>query len=270
MAKDKYWVYTLCYNEGHFVKHFLYAYKDAGRIIVYDNMSTDRSVELLQQDSRVEVRPYDSGGQIRDDLYLEMKNHAWKEARGKAEWVIVVDFDEIFTRALPNGGDPIFDLDLSVPTKQGYNVIKPYGYNMISLNAPLGGDGHPWQHSQKGTYHVPEEKLCCFKPAEISEIRYVSGAHWASPLDMAQSTKGVRICIAPEWKLLHYKFWNLELYMEKIADYQKRLSEWNRKFGAGWHYTESLEWHRNCFVNGAAISQYVFDIPKPESTWVAK
>lgn len=268
--KDKIHVYTIAYNEGHFVKNFLAAYKEAERIVVYDNMSTDNTVELLTQDPRVEVRPYDSGGKIRDDMYLEIKNYSWKEARGLCQWVIVVDFDEIFCRAFPNDGNPTFDLDLSVPFKQGYNIIKPYGYNMISLAAPLGAEGHPWQYSQKGTYHVPEEKLCCFRPDEISEMRYVTGAHWASPLDKNQGTRELRIAIAPEYKLLHYKFWNLEHYMKRMADYQTRMSEWNRKMGAGWHYMETLEWHEQCFRNGEKIAQYVFDIPRPDSAWIAK
>ena len=267
MNKMRIWCYTLAYNESHFVKNFLTAYRECEKIIVYDNMSTDNTVDLLKEDARVEVRPYDSGGEIRDDLYLEMKNYAWKEARGKADWVIIVDFDEIFCRARLVNGFPTFDLDLREVDKRGYNIVKPCGYNMISLNAPLYTADHPFVHSQKGTYHVPEEKLCCFKPSEISEIRYVTGAHWASPLDRNQGTRDIRMCLDQEWKVLHYKFWNIELYMQKIADYQKRLSQWNRNFGAGWHYTQSLEWHEQCFRNGEKIAQYLFDIPKPDSTF---
>jgi glycosyltransferase involved in cell wall biosynthesis len=265
--KNRIHVYTLTYNESHFVKNFLTAYKEAERIVVYDNMSTDNTVELLQQDPRVEIRLYDSDNQIRDDLYLEIKNYSWKESRGLCEWVVIVDFDEIFCRARVIEGKPVFDLDLTEVYKRGFNMIKPCGYNMISLNAPLYTADHPFVHSQRGTYHVPEEKLCCFRPEEISEIRYVTGAHWASPLDKNQDSRGIRMCTDREWKVLHYKFWNLELYMQKIADYQKRLSEWNKKMGAGWHYTQTLQWHEQCFRNGEAIAQYLFDIPKPDSTF---
>lgn len=261
--KQSVWVYVICYNEEHFVKHFLYAYKDAERIIVNDNMSTDRTRELLSQDPRVEIRDYDSGGKIRDDMYLQFKNNAWKEARGQADWVIVVDFDEIFNRAVLVDGEPVFDLDLSIPYERGFNIIRPYGYNMNSLDAPLGKDGHPFEYSKLGAYHVPQEKLCCFRPDELKEIRFKAGCHLADPLDFNDSTENIKIWISPDYKLLHYKFWNLALYLERMAEYQTRVSDINKEFGWAWHYMESLESHRNLFVRGHAHCEYLFNIKSP-------
>jgi len=258
----KIWVYTLSYNEEHFVKNFLTAYKDAERIIVNDNMSTDRTVELLKQDPRVEVRTYDSGNKIRDDLYLEFKNNAWKEARGKADWVIIVDFDEIFTRVTFIDGQPVFDLDLSRPYDLGFDIIKPWGYNMVSLDAPLGTDDFPYVHSPKGCYHVPQEKMCCFRPDKLMEIGYFAGCHRAEPLDM-NGGKGMQTYFSPEYKGLHYKFWNLDLYMEKMKDYQTRLSDVNKSYGWGWHYMESLQSHHDLFTRGFDISKNLIDIESP-------
>jgi len=261
----------LCYNESHFVKNFLTAYKDADKIIVLNNMSTDNSVELLKEDPRVEVRDWDSGGKIRDDLYLEMKNNVWKEARGKADWVIVVDFDEIFTRAVEIKDQNLdtekvgwkFDLDLTVPHNEGFNIIRPYGYNMVSLDAPLYTDDHPHVHSGKGAYHVPSEKLACFRPDEISEINFIAGAHWANPLDMDGTTKNVRIYFQPHYKLLHYKFWNIDYYMERMENYQERMSQQNKDMGWGYHYLLPLEEHDHTFRNGEKLSEPLFDIKSP-------
>ena len=264
MIKNRIHVYSICYNEQHFVKNFLAGYAGAERIVVYDNMSTDNTVELLNEDPRVEVRFFDSDNKIRDDLYLEIKNHAWKEARGKAEWVIIVDFDEIFNRCLIEDGVPKFDLDLSSLTKDGYNMVRPYGYNMISLDAPLGKPGHPFEYSQRATYHAPEEKLCCFNPNEIFEINYYAGCHRSEPLDMGQTIRNLRVAMFEHFKLMHFKFWNLDLYMERMAEYQTRLSEWNRKMGAGWHYMESLEYHKNLVINGYNIAVPLFECKKPE------
>jgi hypothetical protein len=271
MKNHTIWVYALCYNEGHFVKNFLTGYKDADKIIVLNNMSTDDSVEFLQEDPRVEIRDWDSGGQIRDDLYLEMKNNVWKEARGEADWVIVVDFDEIFTRAekMPNDAKKIlkdeylFDLDLTVPHNDGFNVIRPYGYNMVSLHAPLYADGHPHEYSNMGAYHVPSEKMCCFRPDQISEINYVEGAHWASPLDMDGGTENVKVYFQPEFKLLHYKFWNIDYYMKRMKEYQKRMSEQNKEHGWGYHYLLPLEDHDHTFRNGYKMAEPLFEIKSP-------
>lgn len=257
-------VYSISYNEGPFVKHFLAGYKDAERIVVFDNMSTDDTVSLLLKDPRVEVRQYDSDNKIRDDYYLDIKDNAWKEACGVADWVIVVDFDEIFNRCtLGQQEAPHFDLNLDYADKEGFNIIKPLGYNMISLDAPLYAEGHPYTYSKNATYHVPEEKMCCFKPAEISEMRYHIGAHGADPLDKDGGTSKLRICMYPEYKLLHFKFWNLETYMKRMAEYQTRLSEWNIGRGAGWHYRHSLEYHRNLVINGSKIAVPLFECQKP-------
>jgi glycosyltransferase involved in cell wall biosynthesis len=261
--KNRIWVYTVCYNESSFVKNFLAAYAGAERIVVYDNQSTDDTVELLLQDRRVEIRTFDSGGKIRDDLYLDIKNHAWKEARGQVEWVIVVDFDEIFNHCTNNGGIPKFDLDLTEVKRLGYNAIKPYGYNMIEINAPLRAEGHPFLYSKMATYHHPNEKVCCFNPNEISETNYYSGCHRSELMDNKQGVDNVKVCCFEEYKLLHYKFWNLDAYLKRMAEYQTRLSDINKGMGWGWHYMMSLQYHRDCFVNGSKIAVSLFDVKKP-------
>jgi len=263
MKNHTVWIYVLCYNESHFVKNFLVGYKDADKIIVLNNMSTDNSVDLLKEDPRVEIRDWDSGGRIRDDLYLEMKNNVWKEARGEADWVIVVDFDEIFTRAVTTEDGCLFDLDLTEPHEAGFNIIKPYGYLLVSPEAPLYQDGHPHEYANKGTYHVPSEKFACFRPDHISEMRYSAGAHWSSPLDMDGKPDGVRIYFQPEYKLLHYKFWNVEYYLERMKDYQERMSAQNKEQGWGYHYMYTIEAHERQFLDCFNICEPLFDIRSP-------
>ena len=245
----KIWVYALCYNESHFVGNFLTAYKEAERIVVYDNYSTDNSVDLLQKDHRVEIRYNDSGGEIRDDIYLSIKNNCWKEARGKADWVVIVDFDEIFLRLTSE----VMDIDLDKPYGDGYTIIKPYGFNMISMDAPLYTDDHPWRWSQKGTYHTPNEKLCCFRPDKIKEINYGVGCHTCNPRG------DVRIYYQPEYKQLHYKAWNYDLYMTKARLYRNRLSSINKSQGWGFQYVGDDEEQSNMFMAGVTLAKPILD-----------
>jgi hypothetical protein len=250
----KIWVYTICYNESHFVGNFLTAYKDAEKIIVYDNYSTDNTVELLQKDPRVEVRYHNSYDTIRDDLYLQIKNNCWKEARGKADWVIIVDFDEVFTRAVRIQDSIIIDLDLLYPFEAGYTIIQPYGYNMISTDAPSYTKDHPWVHSQKGTYHPPEDKLCCFRPDQITEINFDPGCHTANPkgnIDILHST---------EYKMLHFKAWNYELYMDRAELYRKRMSAINIHMGWAFQYLHTKEQQSDMFLAGVNLAKPIFDI----------
>lgn len=265
---SKIWVYSLTFNESHFVKQFLKAYEEAERIVIFDNESTDNTVELLQQDPRVEIRNNPTNGTIRDDRYLEIKNDwsnsdfpiSWKEARGKADWVIVVDFDEIFCNAQKIGDEIIMDLDLSYAESLGFDIIKPYGYNMIKADAPLYAEGHPYEYSKIGTRHEPNDKMCCFRPDRLEEINFFPGCHRAEPIGRGVKTEELKVCHLKQYKMLHYKWWNLEHYMERMAGYQTRMSEINKKRGWGWHYMESLEFLRNQFINGEKISRDIFEL----------
>jgi hypothetical protein len=257
------WVYTICWNEQHFALNFLAAYADAQRIIVYDNMSDDRTVELLSRDPRVEIRSWDSNGQIRDDLYLEIKNNCWKEARGLADWVIVADFDEILNRVEQTGdGNAYMNLDFSVPFNNGYTIIKPYGYNMVSPDAPLGEPQHPYHYAKKGVYHWPMEKPCCFRPDKIQEINFVPGCHSIQPVGEANIYNG------PEYKLMHFKLWNLDHYLQKIQAQATRLSAINRERGWGEHYTWPLERHRKAFMDAYIASRPLLQIPRSDKLYV--
>jgi glycosyltransferase involved in cell wall biosynthesis len=258
----KIWVYTVTYNEEHFVKHFLAAYNEAEKIIVYDNQSTDRTVELLKEDPRVEIRINDSGNEIRDDIYLQIKNNCWKEAAGLADWVNIVDFDEVFTCAILENNTPLFSLDLEFPYRNGYTIIKPYGYSMVSHHAPLGESGHPFNFSKNGVYHWPMEKPCCFRPDKIREINFAPGCHGIDP-------KGeVKIFNRPEYKLLHFKLWNIDLYLHKIGVCATRLSKINRDHGWGEHYLWPLERHRKSYMEALAASQPLFDIKPTQKIFV--
>ena len=257
------WVYTICYNEQHFVRHFLSAYSEAERIIAYDNQSTDNTCEMLSRDPRVEIRINDSGNEIRDDLYLSIKNNCWKEARGQADWVIIADFDEVFCMAYRNqNNEAIFSLDLNNPHNEGYTVIKPYGYNMVSLDAPLGADGHPFLHCQNGVYHWPQEKPCAFRPDKITETNYYPGCH-------GMNAEGeVNIYNRPEYKLLHFKLWNINHYLDRMRLYSSRISAINRNQGWGEHYLWPIERHEKAFRDAFAASKNLFEILRTEKIYV--
>lgn len=253
---NRLWVYTIAYNEAHFVKNFLTAYKNAEKIIVYDNQSTDSTVRLLLEDPRVEVREYNSGGQIRDDLYLEIKNNCWKEARGKADWVIVCDFDEIVTWALPpNTFYLAFCAELSY-----HDLVIPFGYMVYAENMPLFQDNIILDSSIKAVYDKNSEKPCCFRPDRVKEINFNPGCHTANPVPEGEP---LAIAHVQEFKLIHFKFINIVHYFDRLADYKKRMSEYNLKTGFGVHYTWTFEQHREIYLKGLFDAKPLFEIEKP-------
>ena len=67
-------VYTICYNESKFINLFLNYYAQfASKIIIYDNYSTDDTCDKINRFNicPTEIIKYDTGNQIRDDIYLE-------------------------------------------------------------------------------------------------------------------------------------------------------------------------------------------------------
>ena len=84
-------VFSLCYNEEIILPYFLNHYKKFVRnFTIYDNMSTDNSVNIMNEYG-VNVIPYDTQGKMDESTYLNIKNTCCKGS--DADWVIVCDMD---------------------------------------------------------------------------------------------------------------------------------------------------------------------------------
>lgn len=240
----KIFVYTICWNEEKLLPLFIEHYSEfADKIIIYDNESTDDSRKIMLEYPKVQIRDYSSNNQIRDDLYLKIKNHAWKEVRGIAEWVIVCDIDEFFYH-------PSVKTYLQESKSRGFSVIKPQGYNMASFEFPLYNK--PLTESVKtGLKFDPESKMCVFNPNAIKEINYTAGCHYAKP----QGT--VKILEDSDAKLLHYKFLGRDNFLTRNKQYRERLSDSNLSRGWGAHYLQSMADHESTFNGTLAQSTNV-------------
>lgn len=93
----KIYLYTLCWNEMDILPFVIDYWKHLGitKAIVYDNGSTDGSVEFLSKYDWIEVRHFETKG-MNDNKQKDIKNNCWKETKGKdIDFVIVCDMDEI-------------------------------------------------------------------------------------------------------------------------------------------------------------------------------
>lgn len=186
------------------------------RIVMYDNHSTDGSQELARQ-LGFEVRMFGQPNVLNDQYYLDVKNHCWKEERGKSDYVIVCDADEFVT---------IDDLKGSAP--------KVMGYNMISDLTAI----HEITDINTGFFDENYSKQAIFDPNRIEEINFVHGCHknWI---------KG-DISKEGNCRLLHYRMiGGVERMIEKHRTYRERMSEFNKKHKMGFHYNHSDEAKRN-------------------------
>lgn len=218
-------VYTVCWNEEIRLPYFLRHYEQfANNIVVFDNESSDGSRKMVEDHPKGILKTYSSNGQIRDDLYLQIKNNVWKTDK-TADWVIIVDVDELFYAK-----DIIKFLENA--EKNEYTIIKPKGLKFWSENSPTTS-GQIYEE----IYMAKEclTKMCCFRPKEIQEINYLPGCHNANP------TGNVKILETSMAYFLHFHFIGKEFIDKRREQYKARLSEWNKKYDLGTHYMAGKE-----------------------------
>lgn len=183
----------------------------------YDNGSTDKTVEIAKS-LGCNIGIYETGGQVRDDLLLEFKNTIWKNS--SADFVIVIDCDEW--------------LDIDPNQLINKTILSSIGYNMV-------GDGTETPDKIiHGIRHKPQDKVCVFSPKEINNINYTVGAHQCSP-------QGNLVWANPV-KLYHMKLLSADYVIRKYGESKNRLSDINKKYKWGDHYTQSEESIKNMQV----------------------
>jgi len=215
----KFELFCPVYNEEFILPYTIEFYqnklgKDNVIFNFYDNSSTDRTVEIAKL-LGCNVHVYETGGEIRDDLLLEFKNTVWKNS--SSDFVIVIDCDEW--------------LDIDPNKLVNKTILGSIGYNMV-------GDGTEAPNKlTHGVRHEPQDKVCVFSPIQITNINYTVGAHQCSP-------EG-NVVWATSVNLYHMKLLSADYVVKKYAESKSRLSDINKKYKWGVHYTQSEESIRN-------------------------
>lgn len=219
-------LYTLCYNEMALMPFAVDYWKTvADKVFVLDNGSNDGSIEYLQSIPGVEVIHFGDGSGFNDKVNMRVKNHVWKASRGKADFVIVTDFDEfMYAKDLR--------AELQGMKDRGETICKPRGYNIYSKTFPEYQEGKLC-HEICGKAIADKMfcKVAIFNPNEIREIRYEPGAHNCRPLGNVKWYSGDKIF------LLHHKNIGLDYVLKRNKTYTKRMSADNRKMGWGVQYS---------------------------------
>lgn len=220
-------VYAICYNEEKLLPYFLRHYESfCDKIVIYDNFSSDSSAEICKKSAKTELRRYNSGGQIRDDIYLEIKDNCWKDS--DADWVIVVDIDEFVYHPSIK----------SVLEGEKHTIIAPMFFNMFSEDFPTT-EGQIYEEVNMG---VPGfTKWCLFRPDQFHKMNYEPGCHGANPIGNVLVNKGTEI------KLLHFKHLSLDYVVERNKLFAERLSDINKANGWGYHYNTPPEKEKEFF-----------------------
>lgn len=155
MINPKVWVYTIIWNEARMLPWFLHHYSFADKIVIYDERSTDGSREIIQRFKNTELREWMHRG-LDDEKFLQAVNCEWKEAAGKADWVMWPDCDELLWHT---------NMFEALQTANG-DVIASEGWALM--------DGKPtpspssteqiWHAIRTGARQENYDKLICWRP----------------------------------------------------------------------------------------------------------
>ena len=163
-------LHTICYNERDLMEIAIkYWQSSVDHVFVYlMNSSNDGSKEFLSK-----YRNYISVINIKDDnefndaRNIYIKNNCWKASRGKADFVIVTDFDEFIY------AKDIFK-ELEYMKKNGMTIVAPEVYHLMSKDNIINElNNEKYLHEQvtTGFYEPKFGKYCIFDPNAIEEIR---------------------------------------------------------------------------------------------------
>lgn len=227
----------MCYNESalipHTVKHYK-KYLPNSVITIYDNESTDNSVELAKSLGCTVISW--SSGNIMDDLkQSNIKNNCWKSVNS-GYWVIVADMDEFLC---------VTEADLLQETNLGTSILKTHGIDMIGESTTLDLSDIDLQTIKKCSKCPSESKSLCFYKEFIREMNYGPGAHKCKP----KCTVGIKLKYSKTVYInKHMNFLGLNFYIDKVTKRYSR-NEKMRKIGFGTHYTNDVKIAESSYNN---------------------
>ena len=222
-------LYTLCWNEMDILPFVVdYWKRFVTHAWVYDNGSTDGSVEYLKQFDWITVEHYESDG-MDDSKLRDIKNSKWKQSKGKADWVIVCDMDEIVYSK-----DVLKELEEA--SANGYTAVDCDWYWFCEDFLPEYKNDGILLHQKCTKFYNNAGKHLIFNPNEINEINYSIGAHTARP------SGNYRPCNNNNIAVFHTnKGFGIEYKAERYKEMNNRLSEIDKKNKWSIHYGFSKE-----------------------------
>lgn len=210
-------IYNISFNEEiilqKFIDHYKYQFPNC-EIVIYDNQSTDKTKEIALKNG-CKILEYNSNNEIRDDLYLEIKNNCWKDSN--TDWVLIVDTDEFIY---------INEEQLKNEESLGKTIISFEGWNLITMsdNPDIIDLDLKW-----GSRAVQYDKSYLFNKKLIKEINYSAGCHYCAPKGKVQYSEN-------KYLMCHWKALGLNYMINRHTEFGKRMSKQNLDKGWGVHY----------------------------------
>lgn len=231
------WI-VLCYNEIDILP-FVSQYWErlcVDKVVVFDNCSTDGSLEYLSKLKYVEIRNFETSGQ-NDIIQKTIKEDAYLEYRKYYDIVIISDMDEVFYfndfKAL---GRQMID--------EGYSCMVTPIFSLCEDFKPQPEEGkllHQQCHKfyKQRMNHMTNfdefSKISIFNTAVTEKVSMSVGQHYVNTYPTMKVMLGDGFCLHIDKGFgIDYKF-NIRQKMNK------NLSDENRKYGMCIEYSDSYE-----------------------------
>lgn len=219
-------LYTVCWDEADLLPSFFGHYDPwVDRYVVFDDGSTDGSVELLDAHPRVERRAL--GRSAPGSFVLSqtaLQDEVWKASRGRADWVIVTAIDEHLW--CPRAPLPELLAELGA---QAVTAVPALGYQVVSDAPPEPGEPLVATRT-RGAPFGEMNKLSVFRPDALADTRFGPGRHWAAP------TGAFVVPRRDELLLSHVKLLGFERVLARNAHLRSGLGPVDRERAFGEQY----------------------------------
>lgn len=198
----------------YFLRHFS---TQVDRLIMLDGGCQDQSIEMIQACKNAEVRASPFQFRYDDALYVNYLKELYPEARGQADWVVIVDTDEFLYSTVG------LRAALAGYRERSVRGVKALGYQMVSNRVPI--KDAPLTKLVRSGFRDPEyDKLVAFDP-EL-DVSWRPGRH--------NYTCNIE-CHQPDLKLLHYRFFGEQYLRERNVQNCARRSVADVATGRGYH-----------------------------------
>lgn len=238
------------YNEQDiipFVKQYFAKMIEAGidlKVVIYNNQSTDKSVEMLSDLPYVEIREFFTNNEMNDVIMAKLRNTCWLECKDKpdVDFCVVCDLDECMYSNDWLG-------ELSKMKEGGYNVLGNIWYALCGDSFPkydnnmllhqIIGKGYR-QHINHREEYGHLGKFILFDPHQIDYMNYSVGSHIAYP------QPELKLYVSDKIFTIHFnKGFGLKYFYNKRHKMYQRLSVTNLTHGMCLEYGYDYERIKN-------------------------
>jgi hypothetical protein len=225
-------IFLLCYNEASLLPHTINHYRKylpSCKITIYDNESTDNSVEIAKSQG-CDVVSWSSGNIHNEHMLIFLRNTIWKNILNG--WIIIADMDEYIC---------VTETELLEEFNSGTSILQIEGINMIGESNNLDLTDIDLQQIQKYVEYSNESKNLCFLREKITEMNYGPGSHYCKPIgEIKYSLK--------KYINKHMSNLGLKYIINKMTRGYQRNEEM-RKIGWNGHYTDNNEIVTKSYMN---------------------